>query len=187
MRKLNMSNNAEIWSKAQAYGIQQLESEFLQMMDKIPYGAKGIDIGCYTGGTTIGFSMKCSKLASIDLNKSFDTYEVEANCEHKFFAGDSRAEYIIQGVCDFFAGEKVDFLFIDGDHSEFGAYTDYENYKHLVKEGGLIFFHDIVDSEFHRMHGCYVSHAWCKVKELHETWEEFNAGEIWAGIGMVQV
>lgn len=180
-------SNTEIWEKAQSYGIQQLESEFLSMMDLIPYGATGIDIGCYTGGTTIGFSMKCSKLASIDLNKSFDTSEVEQNCEHKFFAGNSRDTSIIQGVSEFFNGEKVDFLFIDGDHSEDGAFQDYLNYKSMVKDGGLIFFHDIVDSTFHRNHGCYVSHAWYKVREAHAEWKEFVQGEIWAGIGMVKV
>lgn len=181
-----MTTNEEIWTKAQSYGIQQLDSEFLGMMDVIPFGAKGIDIGCYTGGTTIGFSMKCSKLCSIDLNKSFDTTEVEKNCTHLFLAGDSRNVDIINSCETFFDGEKVDFLFIDGDHSEFGAMQDYLNYKHMVKEGGFIFFHDIVDSPFHQSHGCYVSHAWWKVKELHPTtWKEFNAGEIWAGIGMI--
>ena len=36
----------------------------------------------------------------------------------------------------------LDFLFIDGDHSYEGAKQDYEMYMPLVKEGGLIGFHD---------------------------------------------
>jgi cephalosporin hydroxylase len=181
--------NNDIWDKAKQYGIQQLESEYLRMVDMIPNGAKGIDIGCYSGGTTIGFSMICSKLASVDLNKSFDTAETEANCEHSFFTGDSRNPAIIQGVEDYFNGELVDFLFIDGDHSAYGAEQDYLNYKHLVRAGGMIFFHDIVDSDFHRMHGCMVSQAWERVRTNHKVWQELkeDEGQIWAGIGVLIV
>lgn len=39
--------------------------------------------------------------------------------------------------------EKVDFLYIDGDHTEDGVTKDYEMYKDLVKPGGIIVFHDI--------------------------------------------
>ncbi len=37
----------------------------------------------------------------------------------------------------------VDFLFIDGDHTEVGVAVDFSLYKGLVREGGLIAFHDI--------------------------------------------
>jgi cephalosporin hydroxylase len=47
------------------------------------------------------------------------------------------------------AGEQfpsgVDFLFIDGDHSYEGVKKDFELYSPLVRPGGLIAFHDIVD------------------------------------------
>ena len=38
----------------------------------------------------------------------------------------------------------VDFLFIDGDHNYAGVSCDYAMYAPLVREGGLIAFHDIV-------------------------------------------
>lgn len=40
-------------------------------------------------------------------------------------------------------GHQVDFLFIDADHSESGVRSDYGMYSPLVKQGGIILFHDI--------------------------------------------
>jgi len=41
------------------------------------------------------------------------------------------------------AGEPLDFLFIDGDHSAAGVLRDFEDYAPLVRPGGLIALHDI--------------------------------------------
>ena len=38
----------------------------------------------------------------------------------------------------------IDFLFIDGDHTYEGVRADFEMYSPLVREGGLIALHDIV-------------------------------------------
>jgi predicted O-methyltransferase YrrM len=38
----------------------------------------------------------------------------------------------------------VDVLFIDGDHTYEGVRRDFEMYKSLVRDGGVIAFHDIV-------------------------------------------
>jgi predicted O-methyltransferase YrrM len=46
--------------------------------------------------------------------------------------------------------QPVDFLFIDGDHAYEGVRADFEMYSPLVRDGGLIALHDIVEgsSEF---------------------------------------
>ena len=41
-------------------------------------------------------------------------------------------------------GRQVDVLFIDGDHAYDGVKRDYEMYGSLVRDGGVIAFHDIV-------------------------------------------
>ena len=41
-------------------------------------------------------------------------------------------------------GEKIDFLMIDGDHGYKGVKKDWELYSPLVKENGIVVFHDIV-------------------------------------------
>lgn len=40
-------------------------------------------------------------------------------------------------------GSKIDFLFIDGDHSYEAVKRDYENYSTMVRKGGIIAIHDV--------------------------------------------
>lgn len=44
--------------------------------------------------------------------------------------------------------DPIDFLFIDGDHSEKGTFEDWEFYSPLVKTGGLIALHDSRDFSY---------------------------------------
>ena len=58
---------------------------------------------------------------------------------------------------------KIDFLFIDGDHTAGGVKKDFEMYSPLVAHGGLIGFHDIVRDP---------SDA---ANEVHRFWEEIRS------------
>ncbi|MCH6575539.1 MAG: class I SAM-dependent methyltransferase [Bacteroidetes bacterium] len=49
----------------------------------------------------------------------------------------------IEKIKKIIGDEKLDFLFIDGDHTYEGVKQDFENYSKLVKLGGIIAFHDI--------------------------------------------
>ena len=40
-------------------------------------------------------------------------------------------------------GRPVDFLYIDGDHSYDGCKSDFEMFSPLVRQGGLVGFHDV--------------------------------------------
>ena len=71
------------------------------------------------------------------------------------------------------AGEKLDVLFIDGDHSYAGVRQDYYLYRDLVRPGGLIGFHDIKETELNAVHGIEVSRFWNEVKD--DTAIEFRA------------
>ena len=44
-------------------------------------------------------------------------------------------------------GKKLDFIFIDGDHRYESIKSDHLMYSPLVREGGMIFFHDIGKNE----------------------------------------
>lgn len=77
-------------------------------------------------------------------------------------------------------GQKIDLLFIDGDHTYEGVKRDYELYRDLVREGGVIAFHDIMDTELHRVAGCEVSKLWA---ELQGEKYEFTINDPWGGIG----
>lgn len=58
--------------------------------------------------------------------------------------GDSHSTSMLDRVRKTLAGAQLDFLFIDGDHSYEGVKRDFEMYSPLVRDGGLIGFHDIV-------------------------------------------
>ncbi len=96
--------------------------------------------------------------------------------------GDSHRAYVKDDVRTLLGIQKLDLLFIDGDHTYEGAKKDYESYKEYVKKGGLIVFHDINDTEYHRRIDCNVHKLW---KELKGDKIEFNVNAHWAGIGVL--
>lgn len=58
-----------------------------------------------------------------------------------FFHGDSQTAEMQQNVrsyCDTF-----DLIFIDGDHRYVGVKRDFENYRELLSDRGVILFHDV--------------------------------------------
>lgn len=57
--------------------------------------------------------------------------------------GDSHAPETAARVRTLLQGERLDFLFIDGDHSYAGVRRDFEMYSPLVRRGGIVALHDI--------------------------------------------
>jgi predicted O-methyltransferase YrrM len=64
--------------------------------------------------------------------------------DQHFLNGLSQDARTLKRVRAALGGESLDLLFIDGDHSFKGVSGDFMLYSPLVKEGGLIMFHDIV-------------------------------------------
>lgn len=56
---------------------------------------------------------------------------------------DSHLEETFKKITGILKKRKIDFLFIDGDHSYDGVKEDFEMYSHLVNSGGVIAFHDV--------------------------------------------
>lgn len=85
--------------------------------------------------------------------------------------------------------KRFDFIFIDGNHSYEAVKSDYEMYRPLVREKGIMVFHDIKDTEFQRMHGCFVGVFWDDLKSGvfgdHSVKEFIDPDEDWGGIGVV--
>jgi cephalosporin hydroxylase len=79
-------------------------------------------------------------------------------------------------------GEKLDVLFIDGDHSYKGVKTDFELWSPLVRPGGMILFHDILPHT--KVAHCEVDRLWNELK-LRYRHTEFvhDPNQGWAGIG----
>jgi len=107
----------------------------------------------------------------------------------KVITGDSHSAAIRNQLPEILDGDKLDFLFIDGDHSYEGVKQDWNDYRGLVRPGGLVAFHDINDSEWMRVRGCFVAQFWAE-REQHAPGTktcEFNQHLHWGGIGVVEV
>lgn len=68
-----------------------------------------------------------------------------ARLNRVFLEGSSHASLSYERVKNVLSGRPLDVLFIDGDHTYEGVRADYQMYRPLVRKGGLIAFHDIVD------------------------------------------
>lgn len=101
-----------------------------------------------------------------------------------FIRGDSHATVSLKAVRQALAGNAVDLLFIDGDHTYEGVKQDYEMYSPLVRRGGVVALHDIVPNPAPE---CKVDLFWNELKaqaaveEIVENW-----GQGTMGIGIVR-
>ena len=153
-----------------------------------------LEIGTARGGTLFIWShLASSKVISCDLEDPKQRREIyesfpnpASNCKVTHLNGDSHEKSFLQRVEKELAGEKVDFLFIDGDHTEVGVEQDYNDYHHLVRSGGLIAFHDIVEKQAIPCNQVY--YFWKRLKEKTVTEEFVNDPEQTGyGIGIVRV
>ena len=99
--------------------------------------------------------------------------------------GDSHSLDMLKKVEQRLNGLLLDFMFIDGDHTYEGVKADFEMYKHLVKPGGWIAFHDIKDTEFHRSANCRVDQLWSELEGNKHEFVDWTSN--YGGIGFIQV
>jgi predicted O-methyltransferase YrrM len=117
-----------------------------------------LEIGTYKGGTLFVFSQVAAANATV-ISVDFPTtlygklYRAWQELLFRrltrkgqslfFLRKDSHKPETLAGIQDILQGHKLDFLFIDGDHSYEGVREDFKMYAPLVRDGGLIAFHDI--------------------------------------------
>lgn len=153
-----------------------------------------LEIGTCNGGTLFIWSNLASdKVISCDLNKSKVREELyqkftpnDSNCKIVSLEGDSHSDEFLEIVKKKLAGKKVDFLFIDGDHTEEGVKQDYNMYSPLVNKGGLIAFHDIVKKQPTPMNQVYYFWEILKPTVKHEEFVN-NQNQTGFGIGLIHV
>jgi cephalosporin hydroxylase len=103
---------------------------------------------------------------------------------YRFVRGDSHAVETRDRVQLELNNEPIDLLFIDGDHTFAGVTRDFELYRPLVRPGGCVAFHDIVDSKLIRAAGHGVYKFWEAVEGQKR---EFCVHAQWGGIGVIEV
>jgi len=182
-----------------------------------------LEIGTLNGGT---FYIWCryletaSQLISLDLpggrfgggynEQKVEIYEKFAPSKDlEFVRANSHQESTFEEVKGQINGD-IDFLFIDGDHTYEGVKSDFEMYKELVTDDGLIAFHDIVHhpnseevaknrmsipdiEERHIRWGenfsdCNVDKLWNELIDEYETTEFIShPKQTWGGIGVIHL
>lgn len=107
--------------------------------------------------------------------KSGDTIElVRAN---------SHEQSTMDRVKNILGTRKLNYLFIDGDHTYEGVKKDFNLYKTLVKENGIIVFHDVAH---HHNSSCEVDKFWNEIKGNYK-FKEFikDKNQNCFGIGII--
>ena len=165
-----------------------------------------IEIGTYRGGTMYVLSSICGgKKISVDFVNAANGYKendkevdlgdinvVKRNqslsdifTDIHFVCGDSHRFETHKKVADILKGDKVDLIFIDGDHSYYGVKRDSEMYSEFVRFGGFIAFHDIKRCEKHNELNCHVDEFW---NELQGEKTEFCISDTKdMGIGVIKI
>jgi 23S rRNA U2552 (ribose-2'-O)-methylase RlmE/FtsJ len=170
-----------------------------------------VEIGTARGGVLYCLSQISSRnatLVSIDLPGApncggqtgneralFSTFGPVTQDFH-FIPDNSQLPSTRERLVEILDGRKIDLLFIDGDHSYNGCKSDFEMYKSLVADSGIMVFHDICLFPDVWGERCGVGLVW---QELHKKYggeeiidptgvskPELGAGEHWCwGIGLL--
>ena len=153
-----------------------------------------LEIGAASGGTALIWSTLASeRVITCDLQDMSHQAPLftklpppGSNCTVTLLSGNSHDPDFRARVSRELNGRQVDFLFIDGDHTEIGVTADYNDYKDFVRPGGLIAFHDIVEHQ--PLATNQVFHLWKRLKILAPVEEFVNDQEQCGfGIGLLHV
>jgi len=174
----------------------QIPSEILRLAQAVQAIQPRIilEIGTARGGTALIWSYLASERVITcdiqDMTLQAPLYKrfppPGSRCQVTVLTGNSHDPEFKKRVARELNGEKVDFLFIDGDHTEAGVTADYLDYKEFVRPGGLIAFHDILEKQPLATNQVY--HLWKRLKPIAQV-EEFIAdpNQCGFGIGLLHV
>lgn len=179
----------------------QVRDEISELL-KILYNMKPktiCEIGTANGGTLFLFTRAaCSdaKIFSIDLpwgnfGAGYPSCKIQFyknfgqdNQKIHILRADSHKQETLEKLKKLLDGERMDFLFIDGDHTYEGVKKDFEIYAPFVKKGGIIALHDIAVHPSET--GCEVNKFWQENKNNFKYSEIISdQKQSWGGIGVI--
>jgi predicted O-methyltransferase YrrM len=157
-----------------------------------------LEIGTHKGGTLFlwtCFAKRNATIVSIDLPGGkfgggysrlraalFRRFAKQKQSLHLLRA-DSHARQTFEVAKNLLGGSGVDLLFIDGDHTYDGVKMDWEMYSPLVREGGIVVFHDIAAN----YEDTQVKRLWDSIKVGFRHQEYVANPEGFYGIGVLFV
>ena len=198
------SPQERVLAEAYEIGMTQMHTE-IQALFKLVQQLKPacvLEVGTANGGTFYiwtRLALDDAALVSVDLPptwaidgpaemRKLEVFRSFARGRQKlhFLRKDSHSVETRKEVTGLLAGSRVDFLFIDGDHSYEGVRKDFLNFAPLVRPGGLIAFHDI------REHSAGLAgevwRFWAELRAVYPTMEFIESErQDGFGIGVVTV
>ena len=184
----------------------QVRSEIVGLVERVAAlrPERVCEIGPYLGGTSFLFARAAAPDATIILLDAMMPWArrralrrfARSSQRLTCLRGDSHDPAVRRRVADRFGGAGVDFLFIDGDHRYEGALADWRDYAPLVRPGGLVAFHDIVQDHRARFgretpgDSGGVPQLWAELRARHGTAASElveNPDQDGCGIGIIRV
>jgi cephalosporin hydroxylase len=129
-----------------------------------------VEIGCDRGGTLFCWRQICNEVYGITL--ADNSWPTGGQCgpliDHgaTVLFGNSRHPASRAWLLRNLGGRDVDVLHIDGDHSYEGVRADWRMYSPLVRPGGLVLIHDILNRRDPRVD---VPRFWQEIERDHDT------------------
>ena len=180
----------------------QNDEEFLSLLHHVfdTQQVKNVmEIGSYNGGSLFCFTRMAQPggiVISVDLPGGFfgggctkwktELFRLFGDKTQTMvlIRGNSHDEELPEHMRAILNGEKLDFLFIDGDHTYAGVKQDFSMYSPFVRSGGYVAFHDIIPSN-KGVAVCNVKPLWDELKTKFKYAEFLQSGNI--GIGVVKL
>jgi len=101
-----------------------------------------MEIGTIGGTFFLLSRLATGKKVAIDLaDRRPNIHNFMFGHEWRFFQGDSHTSEMHKSVSSYC--NSFDLIFIDGDHQYEGVKKDFENYRPLLSDRGVIIFHDV--------------------------------------------
>ncbi len=181
----------------------QFKNEITQLLNNVRELEPNhlMEIGTAKGGTLFLFCQVSSPKAqaiSVDLpggkfgggysSRKSNLYRAfaKSNQEIVLIRKNAHHEHTLNEVKKVLSGLKLDFLFIDGDHTYEGVKKDFEMYSPLVRKGGIVAFHDI--AKHPEKSKCEVNKFWEEIKYNHKNSEFINnVNQGTYGIGLIYI
>ena len=161
-----------------------------------------LEIGTADGGTLFLAARLASEdalIISIDLPQGafgggYDEWKIplyksfgQPGQRIELIRDNSHLPEVFEHVSRLLGNRKIDYLFLDGDHTYKGVQEDFNTYGNLLSENSIVAFHDIVsDKSDYPDH--FVSVFWNEIKYKYDFLEFIkNKDQDKLGLGMLKI
>lgn len=160
------------WVAVTQHGASQIPDELAAVVELVAEAEPGTlaELGCDLGGTLWAWRQICLRVYGITAKDNGTASGGQGNDRPLVTHGatvriwDSHSIYSRNWLARELAGDPLDVLVIDADHSYRGVKRDYALYTPLVRPGGLILLHDVANVTDTRV-------------EVPRFWRELNRGK----------